>query len=57
MIFSVGYLPARCLLSCLAVLAQGEVSKDAGLLVFRHENAVLPRQVTRVGTRPPTRCG
>jgi hypothetical protein len=49
MIFSVGYLLARCLLSCLAVLARGEVSKDAELLVLRHENAVLRRQVTRVG--------
>jgi hypothetical protein len=30
---------ARCLLSCLMVLARREVSKDAELLVLRHENA------------------
>ena len=31
-------LLARCLLGCLAALARREVSKDAGLLVLRHEN-------------------
>ena len=41
MIFSVVYLLARCLLGCLMVLARREVSKDAELLVLRHENAVL----------------
>ena len=54
-IFSVGYLLARCLLSCLAVLARGEVPKDAELLVLRHENAVLRRQVTRVRYQPADR--
>jgi putative transposase len=51
-IFSVGYLLARCLLSCRAVLARREVSKDAELLVLRHENAVLRRQVSRVRYQP-----
>jgi hypothetical protein len=32
---------ARCLLGCLIVLARREASKDAGLLVPRHQNAVL----------------
>ena len=55
MIISVGYLLARCLLSCLAVLAPREASKDAELLVLRHENAVLRRQVSRVRYRPADR--
>jgi putative transposase len=54
-IFSVGYLLARCLLSCLTVLARREASKDAELLVLRHENAVLRRQVSRVRYRPADR--
>ena len=36
MIISVIYLLVRC----LTVLSQGQVSKDAELLVLRHENAV-----------------
>lgn len=32
MIFAAVYLPVRCLLSCLMVLARGEASKDAELL-------------------------
>ena len=44
MLFSVAYLVVRRLFSCLIVLARSEVSNDAGLLVLRHENAVLRRQ-------------
>jgi transposase len=54
-IISVGYLLARCLLSCLTVLARREASKDAGLLVLRHENAVLRRQISRVRYQPAGR--
>jgi putative transposase len=43
-IFSVACLLARRLLGCLMIPARREVSKDAELLVLRHQNAVLRRQ-------------
>ena len=55
MIFSVAYLLVRCLLGCLMVLARREVSKDPELLVLRHENAVLRRQIGRVRYQPGDR--
>ncbi len=55
MIISVAYLLVRCLLGCLTVLSQGQVSKDAEILVLRHENAVLRRQVGRVRYQPADR--
>jgi hypothetical protein len=42
------YLLVRCLLGSLTVLARRQVSKDAELLVLRHENTVLRRQIGRV---------
>jgi hypothetical protein len=55
--FSVVYLLVRRLLGCLMVLARGEVSKDGELLVFRHENAVLRRQIGGSATNRVTGCG
>jgi putative transposase len=54
-IFSAVYLLVRCLLVCLMVLARGEVSKDAELLVLRHQNAVLRSQISRVRYQPGDR--
>jgi putative transposase len=45
----------RCLLGCLTVLTRHQVSKDAELLVLRHENAVLRRQIGRVRYQPGDR--
>ena len=55
MIISVVYLLVRCLLGCLTVLSRGQASKDAELLVLRHENAVLRRQAGRVRYEPGDR--
>ena len=55
MILSVVCLLVRRVLGCLMVLARREVSKDAGLLVLRHENAVLRRQIDRVRYQPGDR--
>jgi hypothetical protein len=54
-IISMGYLLVRCLLDCLMVLARREVSKEGELLVLRHENAVLRRQISRVRYQPGDR--
>jgi putative transposase len=47
-IFSVVYLLVRRVLGCLMVLTRRQMSKDAELLVLRHENTVLRRQISRV---------
>jgi putative transposase len=54
-IISVVYLLVRSLLSCLTVLPRHQASKDAELLVLRHENAVLCRQISRVRYQPADR--
>ena len=55
MILSLVYLLVCCLLGCLTVLTRHQVSKDAELLVLRHENAVLRRQIGRVRYQPGDR--
>ena len=55
MIFSALYLLARCVLGCLMGMARREVSKDAELLVLRHQNAVLRRQISRIRYQPADR--
>jgi putative transposase len=52
---SVVYLLVRCLLGCLIMPTRRQVSKDAELLVLRHENAVLRRQISRVHYQPSDR--
>jgi transposase InsO family protein len=54
-IISVVYLLVRCLLGCLMVLTRHDGSNDAELLVLRHENVVLRRQIGRVRYEPGDR--
>src|SRR5690348_18418668 len=46
MLLSLAYRSLRCLFGLLAVLARSDLSKDAELLVLRHENQVLRRQLS-----------
>lgn len=55
MIVSVVCLVVRFLLGCLMMLTRHQASKNAELLVLRHENAVLHRQVGRVRYEPGDR--
>jgi putative transposase len=51
-VISAVYLLIRCLLGCLTVLVRCPASKDAELLVLRHENVLLRRQIARVRYDP-----
>ena len=46
MLLSIVYLLVRCLFGLLAMLVRSDLSKDAELLVLRHENQVLRRQLS-----------
>src|SRR3982074_2051809 len=52
---SILYRFVCCLLGLTTVLMRRDLSKDAELLVLRHENAVLRRQVARVRYDPADR--
>jgi hypothetical protein len=55
MLLSIIYAVARRLLDALAVLLRDEITKVAELLVSRHENAVLRRQVGPIRRTPVDR--
>jgi transposase len=55
MLISLAYQLTRKLLGALVTVAQRDVSKDAELLVLRHENAVLRRHVEKVRYEPEDR--
>jgi hypothetical protein len=48
------YLIMVRVLGWLVLLGRGQASKDAEIMVLRHEVAVLRRQVTRPGRTGPT---
>jgi hypothetical protein len=54
-LLSILYQLMRCLLGLVAVLVRRDLGKDAELLVLRHENAVLRRQISRVSYTPVVR--
>ncbi|HEV2636328.1 MAG TPA: hypothetical protein VGX23_14345 [Actinocrinis sp.] len=55
MLITFAHRITRKLLSALATVARHDVSKDAELLVLRHENTVLRRQITTVRYEPADR--
>jgi putative transposase len=56
MILSFGYLILRQVLQLLVLMARGERVNAIGVLVLRHQVAVLPRRVRRVDLQPADRA-
>ena len=56
LLVSMLYWLVRWLLSLSVLLARRDLSKDVEVLVLRHENTVLRRQVSRVHYRPVDRA-
>jgi putative transposase len=54
---SIIYRVLRCLLGLSAMLLRRDLTTEAELLVLRHENEVLRRQLPARATHPPTGCG
>jgi hypothetical protein len=52
---SILYRVLRCLVGLLAVLLRRDLGKDAELLVPRHENTILRRQLPRARYTPADR--
>jgi putative transposase len=56
-IFSVAYQLTRCLLDCPMLLTRRETSRDAELLVLRHETRCCAARLAGSAISPPTGCG
>jgi len=55
MLLKIVYLLVRRILGLAVLISGGDLAKDAGLLVLRHENAALRRHVGRVRYGPADR--
>jgi putative transposase len=52
----IAYLLMRWSLGLVALVLRGDAAKDSGLMVLRHENAVLRRHAGRVRYEPADRA-
>lgn len=55
MLLALAYMTVRFVLALAAVLVRSDMSKEAELLVLRHENAILRRHVSRPRYQPADR--